>query len=155
MNELIESQERRAKMADRLIEQEGQQVWYSQRASAFRWRGNALSIGVMIAPALVAGLPALKDTPMTLVDQVVAVLSIFVVIGQGLISYFKYIDRAQAYRRASEHMKSEKRIFVGSIGKYDCDDEEAFRRYVTELESIISAEVDETLDGSDGRSGTE
>ena len=127
--------------AETLAEFNEQRSWYSRKAGTFKERAQRIDMAIIGAGVLVAVLPVLKPAGATHWTAIAAsILGGAIVIFQGLHRVFRYSDIWPEYRKASERMKREWRMFVNGAEPYDCADTEANRRYVANLERIIAEE---------------
>jgi hypothetical protein len=128
--------------AERYFEHDlkGQRRWYSEHASAYSRRAQLLGLLVIIAGALTAALQALGPAPW--VPVATALLGGLVAVAEGWQRTARYAESWKSYRVASERMKRERRLYVNGAGEYRGlgDEEEAFLRFVENIEAVIAEE---------------
>jgi len=140
---------KRVKQADDYFEKKynlnGLRNWYSQKASGNKKQYQLLSLVIIIAGAAIAVMqifaPAPPDTHVHWSTIVTALLGGTVVIMKGIERIWDFDQTWLNYRRASELMKKEQRVFVNGVGPYlHTIDEEAFILFIDRVENIISDE---------------
>ncbi|OED38150.1 hypothetical protein AB833_20950 [Chromatiales bacterium (ex Bugula neritina AB1)] len=132
--------ERRTAFVQTLIEFNSQRSWYSRRAARLKSRAERTDMFIIVCGALITALPILKPTATHWVDIVIACLGVGVVLAQGAQRTFRHGEVWPGYRKASEQMKRETRLFTNSIGIYDTEESVARNQYAIRLEAIIAAE---------------
>ena len=131
----------RIAFADTLTEFNEQRTWYSRKSGLFKKRAQWIDMAIICFGALIAILPILKPESATHWTAIAAsFLGGGVVAGQGLQRVFRYSEIWPEYRLASERMKREWRMFVNGAEPYDCADDDARKRYVSNLEKVIADE---------------
>ena len=138
----LEQHEQREQRATRYFEQDlqGQRRWYSQKASGFKWRAEALSFLVISAGILTTFFAAISKAPW--VATVTASLGALIALTEGWQRIARYGERWMAYRIASERMKRERRLYVNGAAEYReaIDEDETYLRFVEAVEAIIAEE---------------
>ena len=117
-----------------------QREWYSTNASrAKRWN-NSLAIIVLAAGALISVIQILHDHSCT--PLVTAILGAIVVLAKGLERIGKYNENWMGYRKASESMNREYRLYINNAGDYQdtTGEKGAYRRFVEQVERILAEE---------------
>jgi Protein of unknown function (DUF4231) len=76
------------------------------------------------------------------VPAVTAALGVAIAVLTGVQRIWKYDETWVAYRRASEQMKREYRLYINGAGSYTslADEDEAYRWFVENIEAIIAEE---------------
>ena len=132
----------RGARAERYFERDlaGQRRWYSERASQFKSRAQALGIAVIAAGAATSFLQVLRGS--SWVPVLTALLGAVVALAEGWRQIARYDEAWAAYRLASERMKRERRLYVNGAGEYRglADEEDAFLRFVEAVEAIVAEE---------------
>src|SRR5215203_238434 len=117
----------------------GQRSWYSERASTYKQRTQALGLLVIGAGAVTSFLQVFSPRPW--VPAVTAALGAVVVLIEGWQRISRYGETWTAYRTASERMKREQRLYVNGAGAYrNVDEDEAYLRFVEAIEAILAEE---------------
>ena len=133
--------ERKAK-ADRYYNEhlEEQRQWYSKNASKNKAWSRFLGAAILTAGALTTAVQ-IAD-PSATVQIITAVLGLIIVLSEGLERLCGFGDCWLGYRKASEAMKREYRLYINNTGGYDTepDEQQAFRSFVEQVESIIAEE---------------
>ena len=133
-----------------LTDYEGQRQWYSRRAGELKVRAQRIDIAIIAGGAMVAALPAAAKLESGL-GIVVAALGVAIAVLQGAQRIFGYSETWPEYRRASERMKREARLFINGAGPYAVAEEDARTHYVEALEAIIAEEQKIFFDSVDSR----
>ncbi len=139
----MRDQVERAETAEALEKYTAQRNWYSRQSSRFKKRAQLFSLLVIICGGLIALLPVFKPTPAShWSDYAGAVLGLIVVISQGVMRIWRWDEIWPEYRKASERMKREQRLYLYNANPYAAftDEAGARRRYIDALESIIAEE---------------
>jgi hypothetical protein len=136
MNLSDEIKSERTAFAEGLSEYNDQRKWYSSRASDLKTKSQRIEIAIIASGALVAALAAFLGKAAV----VVALLGALVAILQGAQRVYRYSEIWPEYRRASERMKRERRMFEQGIAPYDREEDEVRSLYVAALEAIIAEE---------------
>jgi hypothetical protein len=137
--------EQRRKLADGYfnVDLSNQRKWYSKRASAHKKYANRLSLTVIACGAFTTFVVAIKPI-MTNVnwDLVIAGLGVTVALVQGILRIWRHDETWIEYRKASELMKRERRLFVNAAGQYtgSTDEGPSYRHFVEAVEQIIAEE---------------
>ena len=76
------------------------------------------------------------------VKLVTAVLGLIVVLAKGVERIWNFEETWQGYRKASERMKREYRLYINGAGAYRevADEDQAYLRFVEAIEEIIAEE---------------
>jgi len=103
--------------ADEYFERDlaGQRAWYSDRASQFRKRAQALGLGI-IAAGVATSFLQVFGAPW--IPMATAGIGALVAIGEGWRQIARYDETWAAYRVASERMKREKRLYANEAGEF-------------------------------------
>lgn len=136
-------EEQRIEAAQSLDKYESQRNWYSKRASEFKHRSQWVSLIILICGGLITFIPIFKPVPPThWSEYLVSVLGLVIVIAQGILRIWGWDQIWPEYRKASERMKREQRLYIYNATPYaEIDDETlAKRRYTEALEQIIAEE---------------
>jgi hypothetical protein len=124
---------------DHLRDQRG---WYSNKASSYKQWSQRLGLAVIGCGALVTFAQAFAATAPIAVPAVTAALGVTIAVLTGVQRIWKHDETWAAYRRASEQMKREYRLYINGAGPYAAlaDEDEAYRRLVENTEAIIAEE---------------
>jgi uncharacterized membrane protein YgcG len=151
--------------AERYLDEhlEKQRSWYSNKASLYKRWSQWLAVTVLAAGGLTT---VVQIVPSELwVKLVTAVLGLIVVLAKGVERIWNYEETWQGYRKASERMKREYRLYINGAGAYReiADEEQAYLRFVEAIEEIIAEEQQlywqsrvgggGRRDGGDGKGG--
>ena len=119
-----------------------QQVWYDVRASSHKMKANYMSLTVIACGALTALIATLKPKGFDPYDAITAALGVLVALVQGSLRIWRFDESWVEYRKASENMKREKRLYVNHAGPYAQieDEEESSLYFVESIEQIIAEE---------------
>ncbi len=152
--------EDRVRMANEYFEKEHnldkQRSWYSKKATKNKKYCQWLGLAVIIAGASTSFVQVWSGGPTTVsvnwVAIVTAMLGAIVVIAKGIERIWDFDGTWLGYRKASEMMKREKRLFVNGAmdyAKYP-NNRKAFLLFIERVESIIAEEKDEFWKKKDG-----
>jgi hypothetical protein len=145
---------RRAR-ADRYFKEhlQDQRSWYSRKASALRSRAQALSLTVLLGGGLTAFVQIFQasEGPAKLVPAqgwpswpviISGLLSLLIVAAEGLARIGRYQETWISYRKASEQMKREYRLYINGAGAYEQiqGEDPAYLAFVANIEQIIAEE---------------
>ena len=150
--------------AKRYLDQhlEGQRSWYSKKASRYKRWSQWLAVTVLAAGGLTT---LVQILPVGFsVKLVTAGLGLIVVLAKGVERIWNYEETWQGYRKASERMKREYRLYINGAGAYReiADEDPAYLRFVEAIEEIIAEEQQlywqsrvggGRPDGGDGKGG--
>ena len=132
----------RQKVAEIFLSQHlaGQQEWYSKKASKFKSWSQFLAMAVIVGGGLTALLQVFQDQPWLPVTT--AVVGLLILVSRGAEKVWRFEETWYSYRRASEGMKREKRLFINAAGPYKppLQQDEAYRLFVERVEAIIAEE---------------
>ena len=119
-----------------------QRGWYSKKASNHKTSSQGLGLAVIGCGALVTFAQAFAGVLPFAVPAVTAALGVAIAVLTGVQRIWKYDESWVAYRRASEQMKREYRLYINGAGPYAdlADEDEAHRRFVESTEFIIAEE---------------
>ncbi len=119
---------------------EGQQDWYTGKAGTQKSRYLGLAILVIVLGALISILQVWGENAW--VPGTTAVLGSLVAILRSVDSLLRPAETWQAYRKASESMKREYRLYLTGADAYQdsADEDEAFRLLVSRVEAVIAEE---------------
>jgi hypothetical protein len=126
-----------------------QRSWYSGKASKNKKYCQWLGLAVILAGASTSFVQVWADSPTTVsvnwVAIVTALLGVTVVVAKGIERIWDFDGTWLGYRKASEAMKREKRLFVNSAMVYAeyPDNRKAFLLFIERVESIIAEEKDD------------
>jgi hypothetical protein len=117
----------------------GQREWYSKGARKQKRRYLAFAICVIVLGALISLLPMLK---MDWVPYLTAALGAAVSVSRAVDALLRPAETWQAYRKASEGMKREYRLYLHNADAYAAAEDEpsAYRLLVERVETIIAEE---------------
>jgi hypothetical protein len=136
----IETRQARADYYFRTV-LDGQREWYSKGARKQKRRYLAFAICVIVLGALISLLQVL-DTAHWWVRHLTAALGAAVTIGRAVDALLRPGETWQAYRKASEGMKREYRLYINNADPYFAAEDEAsaYRLLVERVETIIAEE---------------
>jgi len=124
-----------------------QRDWYSRKASAHRKWAQALSFCIILAGGFTAFLQIFhSESPIPGLPSWTAILTgllaLLIVAAEGLSRIGRFQESWFAYRKASEQMKREYRLYINGAGGYEqiSDEEAAYRAFVANVEQIIAEE---------------
>ncbi len=121
----------------------GQREWYSKKASNYKKWGQILSIIVIASGALIPVVQLFPEDPhATWVTMLTAGLGLTVTLAKGIDRIGKFEESWVSFRKASESMKREYRLYINYAGAYVDAQNEAltYRRFVEQIEQIIAEE---------------
>jgi len=119
---------------------DNQCAWYNERSSHSKRVTHRLGIVVLVGGTMVT---AMQVLPSHLWVQIAtALLGGSVVVAKGLEQIWGHENAWRAYRKASEAMKHEYRIYINNTGGYEQepDEDSAFRAFVDNVEAVIGEE---------------
>jgi uncharacterized protein DUF4231 len=137
--------EKRRQRADEYFQThlKGQREWYSNKASSNKKWGQWLSVLVITAGALISVIQLLpEDSGARWATIVTAILGLVVVVAKGIDRIGQFEETWVSYRKASESMKREYRLYINNAGPYVSfsDEEACYRHFVEQVEQIIAEE---------------
>ena len=117
-----------------------QRGWYSRKSSTYKRYSQWLSF-LIIALGATTGLVQLIPSP-ELVRWISASLGAAVVLAKGLERIGRFEETWLTYRKASERMKREYRLYINDAGAYfeAPDEESAYRLFVETIEAVLAEE---------------
>jgi Protein of unknown function (DUF4231) len=142
---------------------EGQRGWYGRKASRYKWWSQWLAVTVLAAGGLTTVVQIFPGD--FRVKIVTAALGLIVVLAKGGERIWNFEETWQGYRKASERMKREYRLYINGAGAYrevGDNEEQAYLRFVEAIEEIIAEEQQlywqsrvggARRDGGDGQGG--
>lgn len=118
----------------------GQREWYSKGARKQKTRYLAFAISVIILGALISLLQVLDTQPWT--QFVTALLGALVSISRAVDALLRPAQTWQAYRKASEGMKREYRLYIHKADAYAAtpDEDSAYGLLVERVETTLAEE---------------
>ncbi len=136
---------KRIKRADEYYDNHlgGQRNWYSNKAASSKKWSQVLSVTVITAGALVSFVQIFAvETGALWTTLLTASLGVLITVAKGVDRINKFEETWVGYRKASESMKREYRLYINSAGGYTAiaDEEAAFRHFVEQVEQIIAEE---------------
>jgi hypothetical protein len=137
--QLIENRKERAEYYfDNVLA--GQQHWYSEKSGEQKTRHLMFAIVVIVIGALISVLQVFSGQ--VWVAGATAVLGATVAVLRSIDTLLRPHDTWQAYRKASEGMKREYRLYLNNADAYaQADDEDAaYRLLVERVETVIAEE---------------
>ena len=119
---------------------ENQREWYSAKAGAQKERHLFLAISVIVLGALISCLQAFEAADW--VRYLTAMLGATVAVFRALDTLLRPGETWQGYRKASENMKREYRLYINNADVYaDASSEEAaYQLMVQRVESVLAEE---------------
>jgi len=135
----IETRQERADYYFRAV-LDGQREWYSKGARKQKSRYLAFAICVIVLGALISLLQVLDTAPW--VPFLTAALGAAVTITRAVDTLLRPGETWQAYRKASEGMKREYRLYINNADPYFAAEDEAsaYRLLVERVETILAEE---------------
>ncbi|MGH8475065.1 MAG: DUF4231 domain-containing protein [Methylococcales bacterium] len=135
----IETRQARADYYFRTV-LDGQREWYSKGARKQKSRYLAFAICVIVLGALISLLQVLDTVPW--VRHLTAALGAAVSISRAIDTLLRPAETWQAYRKASEGMRREYRLYLNNADAYATAEDEAsaYRLLVERVETIIAEE---------------
>jgi len=117
-----------------------QREWYSKNAGKAKDFSNALALTVLGAGTLTSVVQLFHEQAW--VPIVTAILGAIVVMAKGLERIGKYNETWMGYRKASESMKREFRLYINNAGDYPdaADEDDAYRWFVEQVERVVAEE---------------
>lgn len=118
----------------------GQLAWYSEKAGQQKSRYLFFAIAVIILGALISVLQIFSPQPW--VAAATALLGAAVAVLRSVDTLLRPNETWQAYRKASEGMKREYRLYLNNAGSYAqaADEEAAYRLLIEHVETVIAEE---------------
>ncbi len=130
--------------ADRYLNEhlKEQREWYSNKASAHKDWSQRLGLVVIACGALITFAQPFAGALPSVVPGVTAALGVAVALLTGIQRIWKFDESWVSYRRASEQMKRECRLYINGAGVYAdvASEDEAYRRLVETTEAIVAEE---------------
>jgi len=119
---------------------ENQRDWYSAKAMTQKWRHLFFAISVIVLGALISCLQAIEAAAW--VRYLTAALGASVSVFRAVDTLLHPGETWQGYRKASENMKREYRLYINNANIYtDASDEEAaYRLLVERVETVLAEE---------------
>lgn len=126
-----------------------QQNWYDAKASRNKKISQTLGVMILVSGGVVGFLQILGTGPeliegsgVHLIGVLTGLLGLVVVVTKGWERIGNFEETWLTYRRASELMKREYRLYINGAGDYTNirSEEHAFRRFVENVEETISEE---------------
>ena len=119
---------------------ENQRGWYARKAGRYKQWSQWLAFMVLAAGGLTTAaqiIPA--NFPVKLVT---GALGLIVVLAKGIERIGNFDEIWLGYRKASERMKREYRLYINGAGAYReiADEDQAYLRFVEAIEEIIAEE---------------
>jgi Protein of unknown function (DUF4231) len=134
----------RIRHADRYLNEhlKKQLAWYGKKASAHKHWSQWLGLAIIACGALITFVQAFAGALPLVVPGVTAALGVIIALLTGIQRIWKFDESWISYRRASEQMKREYRLYINEAGPYRAmtDEGEAYRRFVENAEAIIAEE---------------
>jgi len=122
---------------------EGQRKWYSDKAGTYKKWGWRLSVVVISAGALIPVVQLFASDPTARwASLVTALLGVVVVVAKGIDRIAKFEETWVGYRKASECMKREYRLYINNAGSYPfiAGEKLVYRAFVERVEEILAEE---------------
>ena len=119
-----------------------QRKWYSDRATATNMYAQRLGLAVMAGGGLVTFVAAIKPFGPDVATVIVAALGFLIALTQGVLRIWRYDETWVEYRKASERIKREQRLYVNACGPYadSADEEQRYKAFVIAIEQVIAEE---------------
>ncbi len=139
----------------------GQRRWYSQNASKnkkyYQWLGLVIIVAGAGTGFIQLWTPGVQDVNALLgvhwTAVITALLGALVVISKGIERIWDFDGTWLGYRKASESMKRERRLFINGAAPYDncADDRKAFLLFINRIEEIIAEEQNNYWSNQDSK----
>lgn len=135
----IEHRQEKAEYYDEAVLQ-GQRAWYSQKAGIQKKRHQFFAITVIVLGALITLLQVFDAT--VWIKYLTATLGVLVSIIRALDTFLRPGEIWQGYRKASENMKRELRLYINNADAYKelPDETSAYQLFVERVEAVIAEE---------------
>ena len=135
----IESRKQRAEFYFNTV-LSGQQQWYSEKSGQQKFRHLFFAIAVIVLGALISVLQIFSGQ--VWVAGATAVLGATVAVLRSIDTLLRPNETWQAYRKASESMKREYRLYLNNADAYAQagDEDTAYRLLVERVETVIAEE---------------
>jgi hypothetical protein len=119
---------------------EGQREWYSDKAGSYKRRHLFFAIAVIVLGAVITVLQAIEAAAW--VRYLTAALGALVAVLRAVDTLLRPGETWQGYRKASENMKREYRLYLNYADVYhDAPDEDAaYRLLVERVETVLAEE---------------
>jgi hypothetical protein len=136
----------RIRRAKRYLENhlDNQRRWYSERASKYKKWSQYLAFTVLAAGGLITFMQVFRPEEAWYRWPTIAtcLLGLVVVLAKGLERIGNFEETWSTYRKASERMKREYRLYINGAGDYRTaeGEEEAYLQFVDTIEQIIAEE---------------
>lgn len=119
-----------------------QREWYSARASKYKAYAQRMGLMIIAGGGLVTFMAAVKPLGPGATTIILAALGFLIALVQGILRIWRYDETWVEYRKASERMKREQRLYVNACGPYadTADEEERFKAFVMAIEQVIAEE---------------
>lgn len=135
--------ESRRALADQFFNEDlqHQREWYDRKASTHKAWHHWLSLLIVTGGAMSSFLQIFSPGPNPIAIAT-AVIGVLIVVSKGIERIWLFEDTWTSYRKASEAMKREYRLYLNSTGPYQyaTTEEEAHRRFTQRVERIIAEE---------------
>jgi hypothetical protein len=136
----------RIERAKRYLEShlDNQRKWYCDKASKYKKWSQYLAFTVLAAGGLITFIQVFRPEDAWYRWPTVAtcLLGLVVVLAKGLERIGNFEENWLSYRKASERMKREYRLYINGAGDYRTakDEEQAYLQFVDNVEQIIAEE---------------
>jgi hypothetical protein len=136
---LIESRKQRAEFYFNTV-LSGQQQWYSEKSGQQKFRHLFFAIAVIVLGALISVLQIFSGQ--VWVAGATAMLGATVAVLRSIDTLLRPNETWQAYRKASESMKREYRLYLNNADAYAQagDEDVAYRLLIERVETVIAEE---------------
>lgn len=134
----IESRKERADYYFQTI-LEDQREWYSQKATTHKKLHTGFAISVIVLGAVVSCLQALEAD---WVRYLTAIMGAGITIIRAIDTLMRPAETWQSYRKASENMRREYRMYINGADVYSgtADEKAAYLLLVSRVETVIAEE---------------
>jgi hypothetical protein len=118
-----------------------QRGWYSRKSGSYKRWAQRLSFLILAASGFTALVQTIAVTEYQIIVRILtASLAFTVALAEGAKRIGRFDETWLSYRKASELMKREYRLYINAAGPYDTDDEAAYRLFVLNVEGVIAEE---------------
>jgi len=152
----------RVKMAEDYFKKEfnlrGQRSWYSKKASRnkkyYQWLGFIIIVAAASTGVIQIWAPSPPDKGIHWTNILAALLGALVVISKGVEHIWNFDGTWLGYRKASEGMNREMRLFINGAMAYEncANDREAFLLLIKRVEGIIAEEQNNFMSNQESNS---
>jgi hypothetical protein len=149
----------RTARADRYFKEHlsDQRGWYGRKSGSYKRWAQHLSFLILAASGLTALVQTIAVTEYQMAVRILtASLALVVALAEGAKRIGRFDEIWLSYRKASEMMKREYRLYINAAGPYgDADEEAAYRLFVLDVEQVIAEEQQLFFRAGNGKTAAE